>query len=232
MSVHIQSASKFPHAGGSVEDDTDDDKSSGSEVCGSQAVWCFARAHVSDDPDDSDGNEAVSDLLLGTTDGHDQTARAARSDETDVSEGDSLPAPHDLDALAAEGGAFLHVPRITEDPTWRMTPAQQQATAASSRAAKRASSAAVALPMNKYGRGMNLLQLGVELSARAASRGAGSSVRRHGEPPWTTEVAHDSRCASRNWSWSCGQTPSTEDAGGSGKSVPANTRTSLEDLGV
>ena len=94
----------------------------------------------------------------------------------------TLPSADDFDRLGDERFLFV-APPLQVDPTWRMTPKQQeQAAADKARGARTAVRDTVgSLPMNKYGRGLNVMQLDLELSARAIGvsrldRSAGVSV--------------------------------------------------------
>ena len=93
-----------------------------------------------------------------------------------------LPSADDLERLAAEEGAFLAVanPAVEMDAAWSQTPFQQRtaaAAAAEADAAKALGPGPSILPSFRYGRGMNALQLGVELSARAAGYAPGNDAR-------------------------------------------------------
>ena len=103
-----------------------------------------------------------------------------------------LPSADDFDSLAQIGGAFLNVtrgPAGAENASWKLTPAElAEAELAARREAREAqASSSLSLPMNRYGRGLNMLQLTVELSGRAArgSGGEGSGKRKAAEhaPP-------------------------------------------------
>ena len=141
------------------------------------AMAMLVKGVPDDDGDDEEGEKASGCRTQGRGDIVPSTPIAKRPEElTDGQQ--ALPSATDLDALA--DASFLHVaPALAEEPGWRLTPAQQAAVEAKARreAAERLNPAApCSLPSYRYGRGLNMLQLGVELSARAAKRGPGTAA--------------------------------------------------------
>ena len=85
--------------------------------------------------------------------------------------GGMLPSASDFDSLGDD--SFLRVERkVPAEPGWYLTPAQQTAEDDRRAAAnaQKGSLAPCSLPSYRYGRGLNMLQLGIELSARAVKR--------------------------------------------------------------
>ena len=136
-----------------------------------------------------------------------------------------LPSADDFDSLVSAGGAFLRVnqgPAGAEDASWRLTPAEQAEQAAEARreaAERSAARCSTNLPMNRYGRGLNMLQLGVELSGRAANMrgvdGSGSGKRK-------AERTHASAVAD-------GEIPESRAGARDGKKGRGNNRTAHEE---
>ena len=129
---------------------------------------------VSDSDIDSVEDEPV--------DSHCPALDANQRGDGNVGVDNCLPSADGFDHLGDD--TFLRVaPSVTLDPTWKMTPDEQAVAAATARKQRGAASAG-SLPMNKYGRGLNLLQLDVELSARAggSSREGATGARSAEEP--------------------------------------------------
>lgn len=106
----------------------------------------------------------------------------------------TLPSADDFDGLGDSGFLFVERP-VVLDPSWKMTP--DEAAAAANKEARTSAAATRAglvasLPMNKYGRGLNNMQLEVELSARAAGINRVAMKRKTGDPAIeSTELQDD-----------------------------------------
>jgi hypothetical protein len=130
---------------------------------------------ASDDENESGAEDAgaVKDQTQRACAKPDAPAAPPVDAEAGASSSGLLPSADDLERIAREEGTFLAVahPAVQMDPAWKLTPFEQRTAEADAAAADRAALSAgpsMALPSFRYGRGMNALQLGVELSARAA----------------------------------------------------------------
>ena len=175
--------------------------------------------------DDAAGSAGPATASAAVTEAAVSTAHESSSCVASV-----LPSADDFEQLAREGGAFLSVasgPSGAEEASWRLTPAQEAAAALEARRADldAAANTSTFLPMNRYGRGLNLMQLSVELSGRAASsgtsaRGGGASGGACGNKRKADDDARQS--ASSEQSGENGQRRGKRDQRG-------NPRTALEE---
>ena len=144
------------------------------DACAAASVSVFLSHALTNDGGSSDEDDSGAHVQVGST-----TNLPLESGKQKIGSRGSgtapvaLPSADDLDTLAAEHGSFLRPAKQPleadpDGPSWRLTPAEQQAAARATAAAASAARPAMALPMNTYGRGLNMLQLTVELSARAA----------------------------------------------------------------
>mmetsp|Transcript_54673 Transcript_54673/g.162535 ORF Transcript_54673/g.162535 Transcript_54673/m.162535 type:complete len:227 (+) Transcript_54673:127-807(+) len=146
------------------DDDDDDDASEDDGDTSAPAVPLFLTKPAADE-DSSDDDEAEEAAAAADP----SPPRTAAAEETAAADPSALPAADDLDSLS--DGSFLRVaPAVATDPSWRLTPSEQDdamEAAANQAARERNDRASGSLPMNKYGRGLNRMQLDVELGARA-----------------------------------------------------------------
>ena len=120
---------------------------------------------------------------------------ASETKPSEETEGVILPSATDFDRLGDD--SFLRVDqRLAEEPGWRLTPEQAASEARRAAEPRFGAMAPSSLPSYRYGRGLNLLQLGVQLSGRAAKRiheplAAALSAERQRQSSWQSCDASD-----------------------------------------
>lgn len=157
----------FMSTNGDVDEEDEED------VCAAASVSAFLFQALTNDGSSSDEDSAHVQVGSTTNLPPSESGKQKMDSRGLGTAPVALPSADDLDTLAAEHGAFLRPAKQPleadpDGPSWRLTPAEQQAASRAAAAAASAARPAMVLPMNRYGRGLNMLQLTVELSARAA----------------------------------------------------------------